>query len=818
MLSLLTLATPDAPYVEIVPDRYTFNDQPAVYNWGTVPAPCCVAQAVPASDDVLLLMDSGGLLLASSHKAGGRSFTRVAVEGGSVLAGSRLALTLGGVPMALVHAGGHAALECTLQNATCVMGAAIEQAFGGPVAGAALLGSPPALFVGAGRGLFRCPSISGGAPCARLLGGDATEAPVTALAAHGGTVAAGSADKLWLLSADGALLGWEWTTVIDVDSPAFASGGVLDGPVTSLAFEGASGDLWAGNDVALNIRQASSGLWSRLSGDAGLPHANVTAIVPEGSVVDPVSGAKQLWVGTARGLAMRSAAADPPWRYLYGPRWHPGRHVTALAAAGRATMFAATDEGVAFFDQQVWTLERKAAAMQSTLARHDRHGMVAGCALPSFGNTSRTLCVDDDNNGLWTAVVVVAEYLRYAATGDLAAAASAAHFLAGLQLLHDITGVEGLYARSACAPGDTGCAPDRATLRRPCNATVAPGCCSTPGAAACGLQWRNSTVAAYEGWIWKSDASSDETVGHFFAFAIAAALAPTAAERAAAAETVAAMTDYMVAHAYTLVDWNGFSTSWGRWSPTYVNGWRAFSDGRGLQSLQMLAFLAAARNASEALPDDAARAAGRARWEAAYRELTNATNAFGTNLLNAKIASPVDDNFSDDQLTFMPYYSLLVTGTDDAARRAPALASLERTWRISRSGRSDLWAAIYMAATGTAPEADVESMLWTLRAWPLELINWNTSNDQRVDLDYQRDACGARRANCTFTSRVLPANERSQYMWNADPFDTRSVQIWNNEPARRHPGMNEEDPGAWLLPFWLARFHGLVERARGRDG
>lgn len=33
--------------------------------------------------------------------------------------------------------------------------------------------------------------------------------------------------------------------------------------------------------------------------------------------------------------------------------------------------------------------------------------------------------------------------------------------------------------------------------------------------------------------------------------------------------------------------------------------------------------------------------------------------------------------------------------------------------------------------------ADVVSMLWTLRMWPLELINWNTSNTQRIDLFYK---------------------------------------------------------------------------------
>ena len=70
-------------------------------------------------------------------------------------------------------------------------------------------------------------------------------------------------------------------------------------------------------------------------------------------------------------------------------------------------------------------------------------------------------------------------------------------------------------------------------------------------------------------------------------------------------------------------------------------------------------------------------------------------------MLSAKVEAPIDDNYSDDQLTYMPYYTLL-TATADAARRAPALASLERTWRATKIGRADLWAAIYMALTGAS--------------------------------------------------------------------------------------------------------------------
>ncbi len=47
---------------------------------------------------------------------------------------------------------------------------------------------------------------------------------------------------------------------------------------------------------------------------------------------------------------------------------------------------------------------------------------------------------------------------------------------------------------------------------------------------------------------------------------------------------------------------------------------------------------------------------------------------------------------------------------------------------------------------------------------------------------------------------ILPCNERSQFRWNADPFDLTDGGS----------GFNLYDPGAWLLPYWMARYHGLI--------
>lgn len=48
--------------------------------------------------------------------------------------------------------------------------------------------------------------------------------------------------------------------------------------------------------------------------------------------------------------------------------------------------------------------------------------------------------------------------------------------------------------------------------------------------------------------------------------------------------------------------------------------------------------------------------------------------------------------------------------------------------------------------------------------------------------------------------QVLPANERTQLRWSQDPFLLDS-QGGNSLEA---------DPGAWLLPYWLARWSGML--------
>lgn len=149
----------------------------------------------------------------------------------------------------------------------------------------------------------------------------------------------------------------------------------------------------------------------------------------------------------------------------------------------------------------------------------------------------------------------------------------------------------------------------------------------------------------------------------------------------------------------------------------------------------------------------------------------------------------------------MPLYAALASTPWHPAIAPPLLAGLRSAFDAEvGSERSALWGTIFLAARGARDDAErgrvTADILWSLRTWPLELIDWPVINSDRLDLRFRPGADRFGRAHGR-TYRVLPANERRQYRWNADPFDVRDGGT----------GMSEADPGAWLLAYWMARLH-----------
>lgn len=145
------------------------------------------------------------------------------------------------------------------------------------------------------------------------------------------------------------------------------------------------------------------------------------------------------------------------------------------------------------------------------------------------------------------------------------------------------------------------------------------------------------------------------------------------------------------------------------------------------------------------------------------------------------------------------------TPTLSAATHPTLLAGLRRTWDVELfSERSALWGAIFLVAGGARSHDErvsvLSDVLWSLRSWPLDQRQWPVNNSHRLDVILRGGADRFHKSGAR-SHKVLPANERRQYRWNADPFDIEDGG----------DGMVEAEPSAWLIAYWMARFHGLLD-------
>ncbi len=418
-----------------------------------------------------------------------------------------------------------------------------------------------------------------------------------------------------------------------------------------------------------------------------------------------------------------------------------------------------TAAGWVAIEHSAWSLSAKARHYeQLTDARHCRHGFVTGCGLTEPGSLDSWYHHIDDNDGLWTAMYVAAQAFRYGVTGESDARDKARAGMNALLMLETVTPISGFPARAVtrCDEAEYGAHPDG--------------------------EWH----AADDGvWEWKGDTSSDELDGHYFVWPVYHALVADARERHLIEATVRRVTDHLLDHGLYLCDLDGQPTRWGVWAPERLNDdprWRAE---RGLNSLEMLAYLRVAESLT-----------GEPRYRQAARELVD-DHHYALNTIEQKVMpgdfDGAEDNHSDDELAFLSYYPLLAL-EDDPRRRAVYLASLERSWQIERPEVCPLTNIIYGALTGRP--CDLDATAAALADIPLDLVNWRMTNEGRTDLAL---ADGADRFDRRQLTRPLPWRERPLHKWNGNPYrfaggDDRS----------------EECGTFWLLPYWMARWHGLL--------
>jgi hypothetical protein len=418
-------------------------------------------------------------------------------------------------------------------------------------------------------------------------------------------------------------------------------------------------------------------------------------------------------------------------------------------------VWAMTAAGPARLGHRPMTLAEKAAQFEATTAaRHNRRGYVTTCILDPAGDLASWRHEASDNDGLWTALYVAAEAFRFAVTGEVEARRLASRSMEALLDLERRTPIPGFPARAL-------------VLREEEDVHLSRG------------EWHETEDGTAR---WKGDTSSDELDGHFFACAVYHDLVADDAERAAIAAVVSRIADHLIDHGFLLVDRDGQPTRWGVYAPDRLASPEWAGD-RGLNSLSILSHLAVA-----------AHVTGAPRYRDAAEELI-ARHGYALNTLDQKITTAGHVNHSDDELAFLAYYPLLCYEAEPL-RRQIYLRSLRRSWEIERPERSPFFNFIYGALTGEA--CDAEAAVETLREIPLDLVHWDVCNSGRPDVPRHPDRG---RFGEEQSAIVLPAGERPLIKWNGNPYRLDGGD----------GGRTEEDGAFFLLPYWMGRYHGIIE-------
>jgi hypothetical protein len=365
------------------------------------------------------------------------------------------------------------------------------------------------------------------------------------------------------------------------------------------------------------------------------------------------------------------------------------------------------------------------------------------------GEVSSNQPVDNDNDGLWTSIYAAAECFRYAVTHSPEALANARKSVEAMLFLEEVAGRRGFPARSFIRKGDP---------------------------MPTGGEWHWTEDGQY---YWKADTSSDEIVGHFFIFGVAYDLLPDPRLKERLVATCGRMMDHMLDHDSQLVGPEGKPTTWGWWSPEKL---AAQPDERALNSLQWLSFLKTAWHLTgrERYRKEYAKAA----WDWHYADWIARVNEFRTEL-----------NYSDEELALLPFYGVFQYEHDPALLGAYRRA-LDGWWKNIQREACPLWTFICLTGRPEA-QVDVPAAVWTLYRMPMDTISWKVMNSHRADIVWAgtKDRFGRREA-----ITLLPPDERPVMKWNGNPFD-----VDGGDDGRR-----EDDGAAFLLPYWLGRYHKFI--------
>lgn len=535
--------------------------------------------------------------------------------------------------------------------------------------------------------------------------------------------------------------------------------------------------LYAGNaltaaDVDANRGELIVGTadgYFRLNLDNGQMIGDVQRKLPWTDIsVVKVVGA-DYWFGTPRGAF--TVKPDGSINYYASERWLPSDEVVHLSVGPDHSMLVLTTAGLGEIQFKPMTLHDKAMYYEKQVRdRHIRNGFNASLVGLRHGDLSTGFLGDSDNDGLWTSLYLAAQAFRYATTGEQQALDHTIESLDAMARLFDVNPVPGFPARSyeRRGEGDT-----RNILSDP-------------------ERWQ---LADHPDWYWKATTSSDEAIGHIFAFGVVAELVDHEPTKQKAIELIDTLMWHIVENDWYLVDYDGEPTMWGKWNPEYVNSFPTSVGDRKLNSSNIIGMLQTAYHFT-----------GKEVYkEKAFDLMDN--HGYLENLMRPMKEIGVapdnaDDhshwlssawNHSDDEMYFAGYWGLYRYAFNDTLK-AQFKESIIDHWEAERPEKEGAW-NIFTAITGVA-DFDLDEAAWYLREYPLDMIQWKIENSHRKDIVH------------------LPPNFRTQTIEEVLPPDELRITRHNANRFSLDGGNNSAENSAgdiWLFPYWMGRYLGVIE-------
>ena len=544
--------------------------------------------------------------------------------------------------------------------------------------------------------------------------------------------------------------------------------GVLSKKINCLAIDG-MGHLWAGSDEGLNIYDGRN-YWF---------NGNDFYSVPAGSFNDMCftkDGKKYFATNTGVITLIEGKISY----FSYGA-WLKHPKVTKIAVSDNGTMAAVTERGISVITNKLMTLCEKADHYDELAVKYftRNEGYQVCRELRKYADLDSGWLPNSDNDGLFTGLYCASQCFRYKVTGDERARENAKRAVEAMIKLTEVTGKSGFTARATRYSYEENFATGNREEWHFCENN--PDC------------------------EWLGETSSDEMTGHYFAYGIYFDLVATEEEKKKISEVVRTITDHIIDNNFHLTDVDGVPTTWANWEPDLLNNDDRWYYERGTNSLEILSFLKTTYHVT-----------GDEKYNKVYEMLIE-KHHYAMNCMQYKVE---DCHLAhiDDQLDFTNIYPLIMY-TDNNAHKEIFKMGLTHHFDYERVERSPMFNVIYGALTENY--CDIENAARSLSEMNLDLVRYPQFNSHRKDIvwDYSTEDFGCPpqlKYPVEYSARVLCHYDGNQLVCDsgAEEFieiNSKTVNRTSTLPGTSGAnGMRAQMPYIYLLPYWMARYHGLI--------